>query len=90
MFLEVTDKMNGKHKMINWAYIYSIVPNADGAGALVKYDEGSDRAKIIQTKETYDDLWHLILPMSAAAVAEKEEKVAKYCDADIREIESIF
>lgn len=75
MFLEVTDRMNGKRKMINGAYIYSIVQNSDGTGALVKYDEGSDRAKIIQTEETYETLWHSLFPVSAATVAELKEEI---------------
>lgn len=72
MFLEVTDRMNGKRKMINGAYIYSIVQNSDGTGALVKYDEGSDRAKIIQTKETYDDFRNSLFPYNLKVVTAEE------------------
>ena len=90
MFLEVTDKMNGKRKMINGAYIYSIVPSADGTGALVKYDEGSDRAKIIQTEETYKNLWNSLFPVSAVDVAEYEKKVAEYLANDVKATENVF
>ena len=63
MFLEVTDKMNGKKKMVNGNKIYSVAPSADGAGALLKYDEGGDRAKIIQTTESYEALWRVMFPV---------------------------
>lgn len=79
MFLEVTDKLNNKKKMINGAYIYSVTPKENGNGAIVKYGEGTDRAKMIQTVESYEALWRVMFPV----VPEHRDTVDEYFNADI-------
>lgn len=63
MFLEVTDKMNGKKKVINANSIYSITGDASGEGSLLRYNEGGDKAKVLQTVESYEKLTGIIFPV---------------------------
>lgn len=78
MFLEVTDKLNNKKKMINGAYIYSVTPKENGNGAVVKYGEGTDRAKMIQTVESYEALWRVMFPV----VPEHRDTVDEHFNVD--------
>lgn len=63
MFFTVTDKMSGRKKVLNASHIYSVAQTADGVGAIIKFNEGGDRAKMVQTVESYESICRALFPV---------------------------